>query len=92
MQSPKGLGRGWGGASISTDLDLRTSFLQTPDRGEGTTTENSLLRHQSGMHGDLRVHQAAGRPEADLAGSDKASELGLWSSSDGALIRACLSL
>ena len=44
------------------------------------------------MHGDLRVLQAAGRPEADLAGSDKASELGLWSSSNGALITACLSL
>lgn len=45
MWSPKGTVRGWGGDIHLTDLDLRTSFLQTPDRGEGTTTENSLLGH-----------------------------------------------
>lgn len=67
--------RGWGGG-LSTDLDLRTSFLQTPDRGKGATMENSLLGHQSGVCRDLRVHWAAGRPEAGLAGSDKDSELG----------------
>lgn len=50
MRSLKGAVWGWGGG-ISTDLDLRNSFLQTPDQGEGTTTENSLLGHESGVYG-----------------------------------------
>lgn len=75
MQSPKGPVRRWGGG-VSTDLDFRTSFLQMPDRGKGTTMENSLLGHQSGVCRDLRVHWAAERPEAGLAGSGKDSELG----------------